>query len=200
MFYSYVIWPTLNTRNRVGCQRLDVRIPVYFLVAVFAFLLLHEHNSYFLFTLCFLCILDIVYNSSKFMFLCSRHCFGFPPDISSKFSMEFILIMLHVDGLLSFLIYHQTLTYWPRPKCYLALEEIICVDCSAFLENRDSMSNISYVFSTTNLRKPILRQYNMAFLCICERPLFGNLEDNSLSWSGSVVTLGSTFPQPWAWL
>ena len=154
---------------------------MYFLVAVCASLILHERTSCFLLTLCFLCILDIVYNSLEFMSPCVSRCFGFPPEISSKFSVEFILVMIHVHGLLSFLIYHRTLTYWPRPKCYLALAEIICVDCSAFLENRDSMPNISYLFSTTNLRKPIPWQYNLAFLSICEIFLFGNREANSLS-------------------
>ena len=140
IFGSYVTWSIFNTRNRAGFQPLDVRIPVYFLVAVCTFLSLCACTSCYLFAWCFIHVFDLVYNGSKFIFLCSSRFFRYPPNISSKFGGEFILAVLYIDGLSLFFIFHQTWTYRPWPKCYIYLAYILYAYCSLFLGICDSIA------------------------------------------------------------
>ena len=50
----------------------------------------------------------LVYTGLEFILLCYVHCFRHSPNVSSKVGVEFILVVLYIDGLSSFFIFHQT--------------------------------------------------------------------------------------------
>ena len=90
-------------------------------------------DSCYPFKLCFLHVIDLVYNGLEFILICSRHCLWYPPNVSSKIGVEFILVVLYISGLSSFCISHHTQTYQPWSKYYLALARIFYENCYVFL-------------------------------------------------------------------
>ena len=100
-----------NTRNIFECGLLNVRISMYFSVAFCNLLSIRACTSCYFFTLCFLHVFDLVYDVSEFIFLCYGHCFRHSPNASSKVGVEFIRVVLYIDGLSLFFIFHQTQRY-----------------------------------------------------------------------------------------
>ena len=174
-------WFALIQVTELNADYLNAKIPMYFSITVCNFLSLRAFNSCYFFPLCFLHVFNLVYNGSEFIFLCSSHCFRHSPNFSSKVGVEFILVVLYIDGLSLFFNFHKTRTYRLWVKCYLSLVDIPYAYFSMFLGIFDSISQ--YIF---NLFRPPIPEIHsvtiyMVLPCMCERSFSGNGEASSLS-------------------
>ena len=110
------------------------------------------------------------------------HCFRHSPNISSKVGVEFIFLVLYIDGLSSFFLFHQTQIYVDRNRSATLLLQTFPVQTAlCFLVFCDSIAQ--YIF--TLFQPPKYEFYYvtiyLALLYICDRSLSGNKEAISLS-------------------
>ena len=150
---------------------LNTRILVYFSIIVCNFLSLRACTSCYFFKLYFLHVFNLVYNGSEFIFLCSSHCFRHPPNVSSKVGVEFILVVLYIDGLSSFFIFHQT-------QNISTIIEVLPCSCKHFLCKLFCVSWYLWLHSpmhiylvTTNIWIPFHDKISCLVMYLWEIPL-----------------------------